>query len=143
MQKTNNKKQTAKKNANKKGLASAILISIISGVISLLGTALLSSFILNGLASPESLITVMSIVCGIVSGAVCGIFSARLTGSAFPWSIVCGILLLLIFFIISLFFEADTTPDPVYTVIYSAGIVMASFFAGIIASKKKKTKRIR
>ena len=143
MQKTNNKKQTAKKNANKKGLASAILISIISGVISLLGTALLSSFILNGLTSPESLIAVMSIVCGIVSGAVCGIFSARLTGAAFPWSIVCGILLLLIFFIISLFFEADTIPDPVYTVIYSAGIVMASFFAGIIASKKKKTKRIR
>lgn len=125
------------------GPAAAIGLSVFAGAVMLLISSAIFSFILEKSSNPDSLIPVCSVAATLIAGAVCGAVSAKITERPLPWSIVSGIAMVLVYLIISLFFDpADTDSDMIFKTVILACVLLSSLVFGIITGKKSvKAKR--
>lgn len=121
----------------------AVLIATVCGTAVLFLSVSLFAFILQKSPDPSLLSEPAAVITSVLSGGCAGIAASKLTGRPIPWSIVSGIAMLVIYFIISLFMKAKEAPDTMFAVINSVGLMLSGLLFGVLVSKKKKKRKIR
>jgi len=120
----------------------AIIPSVAIGVAVFFLTALVFSFILSKLSDPDSLMGISAILLSVICGMSCGITSCRLTKRPMPYSIVCGLIMVLIYLIISLFFTPGDFPQGmVFKTISVAALPLSSFIGAFTVRNDRKDRR--
>lgn len=121
----------------------AILISTICGTAILFISIIVFSFILQKSPDPSLLTEVVAVISSVLSGGCAGIIASKLTRRPVPWSIISGIAMLIIYFIVSLFVKANDAPDTVFSAVNSASVIVSGLLFGFLSSKNKKKRKVR
>ncbi len=127
-----------------KNPVTVLLYPVIAGTAVLLLSVFALSFLLEKSPDPNALLPAAAILCTVLAAAVSGSVSAKLSGKASPTSILSGLIMILVYLIMSLFFDAQDCENSM--VLKSAIVILLpamAFTAGIMATKNKKTKKKR
>lgn len=127
-----------------KNPVTVILYPVITGTAVLLLSVLALSFLLEKSPDPNALLPVAAIICTLLAAAVSGSLSAKLSGKASPTSILSGLIMILVYLIISLFFDAQAFENGM--VLKSAIVIILpamAFVAGTVSAKNKKNQKKR
>ncbi len=120
----------------------AIIPSVAIGVAVFFLMALVFSFILSKLSDPDSLMGISAILLSVFCGMSCGIASCKLTKRHMPYSIVCGLIMVLIYLIISLFFTPSDFPQGmIFKTISVAALPLSSMLGAFAVRNKQKGHR--
>lgn len=149
MQKTYHKRNVNKKVSTKKDSAvgakplQIIVASLCIGIATMLTSSLALSFLMSKLPDPDILLMPCVLATSAICGISCGVCSATLSKKPMPYSLICGLFLVLIYLLISLIFDpADYNTDMVFKTANIAVLPLFSVFGGTVTSKKNKQKRM-
>ena len=139
---TSAKKHTpTTRKTNTKNPLTAVALSAVVGTVLLLCSSVLFSFILKDTSCPESFFAPVALLCVLISGCGAGITAALCSGNPMPYSLISGILLLLMFLAISAAFDsAQVDSDNVFKGIVATVAVASSLVSGMLSTRKKGKK---
>lgn len=135
---SNKRKRSKSEQVN---IVEAIIPSVAIGVAVFFLTALVFSFILSKLSDPDSFMGISAILLNIFCGMSCGIASCKITKKPMPYSIVCGLIMILIYLIMSLFFTPSDFPDGMIFKTISVAVLPLSSMLGAFAVRNKQKGR--
>ena len=116
--------------------------SISIGIVVFFSTALIFSFILSKLSDPDSFFGVAAILMSVLCGMSCGITSCKITKTPMPYSLFCGLLMILLYLIISLFFNpSDFSTGMIFKTISVAALPVSSVLGAFSVRNKHKGRR--
>ncbi len=149
MQRTYHKRTVNKKVSPKKDSATAakplqiIAASLCIGIASMLTASLALSFIMSKVPDPDILLMPCVLASSAVCGISCGVCSAMLSKKQMPYSLICGLIMVLVYLLISLIFDpADYSTDMIFKTANIAILPLCAVLGGTIAAKKHKQKRM-
>lgn len=122
-----------------------ILASVCIGTAVFFAVSLIAAFVLSKTTDPDSLIIPASFFISVVCGMSCGICSYAISKEPFPQSLICGIVMVFVYLIISLFFDkADISSGMIFKTATVSVLPLSSVCGGMFLSKKNdKSKKKR
>lgn len=133
----------SKHSANRKNPTQALIISFLAGAAVFFVSVLILSFLLEKSPDPNALIPAAAIICTILAAAVSGSAAAKLLGKATPWSILSGLIMILFYLIMSLFFDNSAESGIVLKSAIVVILPLMALVAGVFAGRNKPGKKPR
>ncbi len=121
-----------------------LLFAFAAGTAVLFLSILVLSFLLEKSPDPNALLPAAAIVCTLVTSAVSGSVAAKLSGKGSPWSVLSGLVLILFYLVLSLFFDQSDYENGM--TLKSAVVIIlpvASLIMGTLSSRKKPVRKKR
>ncbi|MBR5553585.1 MAG: TIGR04086 family membrane protein [Clostridia bacterium] len=121
-----------------KNPAVSVLFSAFAGIAAFFAAVFVLSFIIEKSPDPNALLPACAVISAALSACVAGTVAAKTAGKVAPWSILSGLLMLIVFLFISLFFDsADHENGMIFKSIVVAILPTMAYIAGTVTSKKK------
>ncbi len=121
-----------------------LLFSFAAGTATLFLSVLVLSFLLEKSPDPNALLPVASIVCTLLTSAVSGSVAAKLSGKGSPWSVLSGLILILFYLVLSLFFDpADYENGMALKTAVVIILPVTALIAGTFSARKKAVRKKR
>jgi putative membrane protein (TIGR04086 family) len=131
-----NHKKSKKGSGN---LFQIIISSVAIGILSFFAASLILAFALSKMPDPDSLILPSAVIMSILSGLSGGFCSSKMSGRPMPYSLVCGLFMVLVYLVISLFFSPyDFDNGMIFKTATILSLPISSVAGGFLADKKHK-----